>query len=191
MYQVCLFFACGILLICCFERFGVAKRCLLKRKNKEFHDPEAAVVTQLMRWPFDDALEMVAFRCVGTLQHGPASDTAVAQDSIVFAMAAGCFENQGGNVVGNRIKASRHRCTGSNPTLVAHLLALNALQLESIETFLKMRKSLHARNIQLALQRLLGGDDSLATAGKMCVCRARITRHPREMHAFLRCVLFL
>jgi hypothetical protein len=105
----CCVFAAGILLICCFERFGVAKRCLLKRKNKEFHDPEAAVVTQLMRWPFDDALEMVAFRSVCTLQHGPASDTVVAQDSIVFAMAARRFENEGGHVVGNRIKASRHR----------------------------------------------------------------------------------
>ena len=106
---IALFFATEILLICCLERFGVAKRCLLKRKNKEFHDPDAAVVTQLIRWPFDDALDMVAFRCVCTLQLGLASDTLVAQDSIVFAMAAKRFENEVGHVVRNRIKASRHR----------------------------------------------------------------------------------
>ncbi len=48
----------------------MSKRSLLKRRNKEFHDPDAAIVTQLMRWPFDDALDMFAFRfssCVKTI----------------------------------------------------------------------------------------------------------------------------
>jgi hypothetical protein len=38
------------------------KRSLMKRRNKEFHDPDAAIVTQLLQWPFDDVLDMLSFR---------------------------------------------------------------------------------------------------------------------------------
>ena len=63
--------------ICCFERattfhfpfytlhsyrFRVTKRLLLKRRNKEFHDPDAAIVTLLLRWPVDNALDRLDLR---------------------------------------------------------------------------------------------------------------------------------
>ncbi len=47
--------------------------------------------------------------------------------------------------------------------------SLTLLQLQSIESTLKQRRRLHALNIQLALQRLLGGGESLDTAGWSCV----------------------
>jgi hypothetical protein len=116
----------------------VAKRSLLKRSNEEFHDPDAAIVTLLLRWPFDGDLDMLTFRFAPQLPRLPVFGVLCARVAVstqnlfihylfqaesALDVAVGLCQNKHWNAVCNRNEARRTRGAGTRCFAFAFLHA--------------------------------------------------------------------